>query len=250
MKWKVMKSASLDSTNEEALRFIANGKALEGWVLQTDEQTDGRGAGQNVWESEPGKNLTFSLILQPHFIRAEEQFVLTQCISLSLYHLLEKRLGRKDLFIKWPNDLWFQEKKIAGVLIQNVISGNQILYSVVGVGLNVNQKKFFSDAPNPASLVHFTGNEENPDALLHEVLQQFQIRYNALKKNAFAGEKEYLARLYRLGRWGKYRDENGVFEARMIGVNHYGQLLLRDHDGKERVYGFKEVEWIAGEKEQ
>ncbi len=244
MEWKINRYASLDSTNEEAFRAIATGKVAEGWVLWANEQTQGRGAGENHWESEPGKNLTFSLVLQPGFMLPEQQFVLTQCISLALYNVAEKRLGRDNLFIKWPNDIWFEQKKIAGVLIQNLISGNHIRYAVVGVGLNVNQTVFFSDAPNPASLIHFTGKTEDIELLLTEILHKFDSLYVTLSKDINALNQSYLEKLYRYGQQGTYRDADGVFEARLTGVDHYGRLLLRDDLGKQRIYGFKEVEFL------
>lgn len=231
----------LDSTNEEALRLVAEGRAEEGLVLQTYKQTQGRGAGENSWESAPGKNLTFSLILHPHFLEPSRQFVLTEMISLALFDVIERRLGSGHLSIKWPNDLWYKDKKLAGVLVQNRIKGNELDFSVIGVGLNVNQKKFLTDAPNPASLIHFSGKEENLPGLLDEILKQLSYYYEKIKADIKSLENLYLQKLYRLGEWGEYRDEAGNFTARISGINQYGQLLLTDSEENLRVYGFKEI---------
>jgi BirA family biotin operon repressor/biotin-[acetyl-CoA-carboxylase] ligase len=231
----------LDSTNEEALRLMADGGAKEGLVLQTYRQTQGRGAGKNQWESAPGKNLTFSLILRPHFLEPSRQFVLTEMVSLALFEVVERRLGSEHLSIKWPNDLWFKGKKLAGVLVQNRIKGNQLDYSVIGVGLNVNQKDFRSDAPNPASLIHFSGKEENLPGLLDEILKQLGYYYERVKMDIKSFEDLYLQKLYRIGEWGEYRDEAGNFTAKITGIDRYGRLLMTDRQGNLRVYGFKEV---------
>jgi len=234
----------LDSTNEEALRLISDEKAGEGMVLRAHEQTRGRGTGENSWESEPGKNLTFSVILQPRFLEPSRQFALTEMISLALFDVTECRFGCEFLHIKWPNDLYFNNKKLAGVLVQNRIKANQLDFSVIGVGLNVNQKKFFSDAPNPASLIHFSKKEESLSCLLDEILEQLGYYYEKIKADTKSLDDLYLQKLYRMGEWAKYSDEAGIFMAKITGINRYGQLLMTDRQGNLRVYGFKEVKFL------
>ncbi|GMT46182.1 MAG: biotin--[acetyl-CoA-carboxylase] ligase [bacterium] len=234
----------LDSTNEEALRLISDEKAGEGMVLRTHEQTHGRGIGENSWESEPGKNLTFSVILQPHFLEPSRQFALTEMISLALFDVTERRLGCEFLRIKWPNDLYFNNKKIVGVLVQNRIKADQLDFSVIGVGFNVNQRKFFSDAPNPASLIHFSKKEESLSGLLDEILEQLSYYYEKIKADIKSLEDLYLQKLYRMGEWAGYSDEAGIFMAKITGINRYGQLLMTDRQGNQRIYGFKEVKFL------
>ncbi len=234
----------LDSTNEEALRLIAEGRAEEGLVLRAHKQLQGRGAGNNHWESEPGKNLTISVILQPHFLKPSEQFVLTEMISLALFDIVEKRLGRENLSVKWPNDLYFKDKKLAGVLVQNRIKGNQLDFSVIGVGLNVNQKFFLSDASNPASLIHFSGKEEDLSGLLDELLECVGYYYGRLKSDKRILESLYLQRLYQTGQWAEYEDNAGRFTAKITGIDTYGRLLLVDREENHRTYGFKEVSFL------
>ncbi len=241
---KIKKYASLDSTNAEALRLIAAGKAYEGLVIQADEQTEGRGAGQNTWESAPGQNLTFSLILQPHFIPPSQQFVLTEMVSIALLDVLKTRLENHALKIKWPNDIWCNDKKIAGILIQNRIKGNLLDYSVAGVGLNVNQTVFRSGAPNPASLKSFTGKNEDRFALLDALLEKVNIYYTKLRTDRKALEPHYLHNLYRFNEWASYADDKGNFFAKITGVDTYGRLMLVDERGAERIFGFKEVQFL------
>jgi len=231
----------LNSTNEEALRLVADGKAKEGLVLLTYKQPRGRGAGNNSWESEPGKNLTFSIILCPRFLKPSRQFALTEMISLALFDVVERGLGSENLSIKWPNDLWFKDKKLAGVLVQNRIKGNQLDFSVIGVGLNVNQEKFLSDAPNPASMIHFSQKEENPAVLLDEILKRLENYYEKLKTDIKSLENLYRQKLYHMGEWAEYSDEAGNFTAKITGIDQYGRLLMTDRQGNLRVYGFKEV---------
>ncbi len=238
------KYGQLNSTNEKALQMVVSGKAGEGMVLIADQQTQGRGAGQNRWESEPGKNLTFSIILEPVFIEPSQQFVLTEMVSLALFDVVKLRLGNKNLSLKWPNDLYFQDKKMAGILIQNRIKGDQLDFSVIGVGLNVNQKEFHSDAPNPASLIHFSGKEEKLSLLLDEIIKRLKFYYEKLKSDINSLKTIYLQRLYRINEWAEYEDSAGRFTAKITGVDSFGRLLLTDRQGDLRVYGFKEIEYL------
>jgi BirA family biotin operon repressor/biotin-[acetyl-CoA-carboxylase] ligase len=140
------------STNDEALQLFKAGKGVEGSIVITSNQTAGRGQRTNTWESEPGKNLTFSILLTPHFLLAKDQFYLTVCISTALADYLKETFG-ETVKIKWPNDLIVQDKKVCGMLIENQLSGQQIQSCVVGIGLNVNQKKFDSEKASSMKLL-------------------------------------------------------------------------------------------------
>lgn len=243
MKYDVQYFESLSSTNGQAVKDIQEGIAQDGKVIWTGDQTQGKGNGTNQWESEKGKNLTFSLLVEPHFLKPAEQFVLTQLISIALYETLSHILSPEKLFIKWPNDVYYDKKKIAGVLIQNYVKGQQINFAVIGVGLNVNQKIFLSDAPNPASLMHFTGKEMEIQPLLDEILKNFKNHYEALddpEKRMELHEK-YLAHLYLRNQWAAFTDESGTFSAKITGINDYGQLHIEDKEGNQKTYGFKEI---------
>ena len=234
----------LSSTNEEALRRIAEGRAGEGMVFITHHQLHGKGAGQNHWESEPDKNLTFSLVLEPRFMEPSAQFVITEMVSLALFDVVKQSLGEEHLSIKWPNDLYYKDEKLAGILIQNRVVGNQIDFSVIGVGLNVNQKVFYSDAPNPVSMANISGKEEDLTGLLHDFLEKFSHYYEKIKKDIYALEPAYLSHLYHFDEWHVYKEAAGEFTAKITGIDAYGRLLLTDDNGNRRKYGFKEVAFL------
>ncbi len=243
MKFNVQYFESLPSTNLQAVRDIQEGTAHNGKVIWTGDQTQGKGNGTNQWESEKAKNLTFSLLVEPHFLKPAEQFVITQLISIALYKTLSHILSSEKLFIKWPNDVYYDKKKIAGVLIQNYVKGQEINFAVIGVGLNVNQKIFLSDAPNPASIIHFAGKEMDIRPLLDEILKNFGSFYDALdnpEKRVELHEK-YLEHLYLRNKWANFTDESGTFSGKITGINDYGQLHIEDKEGNHRTYGFKEI---------
>ena len=243
MKFDIQYFESLPSTNIQAVKDIQEGTAYDGKVILTGDQTQGKGNGSNQWESEIGKNLTFSLLVEPNFLKPAEQFVLTQLISIALYEALSHILSPEKLFIKWPNDLYYDKKKIAGVLIQNYVKGEKINIAVIGVGLNVNQETFLSDAPNPASLIHFTGKEINIRSLLDEILKNFESHYDTLDNPQKRNElhEKYLKHLYLRNHWANFTDESGTFSGKITGINDYGQLHIKDSDGTKRTYGFKEI---------
>jgi len=234
---------SLDSTNDKALKAVAAGKMHEGEVVWADEQWQGKGTGQNSWESDAGKNLSFSLVLEPHFILPSEQFLLTQVVSLAIQQVLDRRIGAYTCQIKWPNDLYISSKKVGGILIQNLIKGSSFSASVVGVGINVNQEVFHSDAPNPASMIHFSEMEIELFPLLEEVIQQIDFFYEKIKdrnQRVFV-QDAYLNLLIQKGSWASYSDKQGAFEGRIVKVDDFGRLQIEDRKGTLRLYGFKEV---------
>jgi BirA family biotin operon repressor/biotin-[acetyl-CoA-carboxylase] ligase len=246
MNFKLIRYNQLDSTNAEAIRLYQENKAIEGTVIIADGQTGGKGYGSNKWESEQGKNLTFSILLKPYFLEPSEQFIITQLISLSIQENLESILRKKSVTIKWPNDIYVGDKKIAGILIQNFIKGNAIDMSVIGVGINASQKKFISDAPNPTSIIIESGMDCPLDNLLDDILETFSRYISGFKTNGSFSltTKLYLNKLYRFGKKTIYKDKQGTFMATITGVNEYGQLQLIDDTGSKRVYGFKEIEFM------
>jgi BirA family biotin operon repressor/biotin-[acetyl-CoA-carboxylase] ligase len=203
-------------------------------VVVADYQTAGRGCGTNRWESERGKNLLFSLKIHPENLPANRQFKISIAVSLAIVDALGQLVG--DLSIKWPNDIYWRNGKLAGILIENTLKGNLIKESIIGVGLNVNQREFHSDAPNPVSLWQITGQETNREQLLKDILNRLDFR-DGLKER-------YMKLLYRRKGFHPYADKNGVFMAEIVGVEDDGHLLLIDEDGKERRYAFKEVTFI------
>ena len=230
MDFRIIHIEETDSTN----RWLKeNGEGT--MVVVTDFQTAGKGCGTNSWESERGKNLTFSMLIHPETLSAKEQYRITEVTSVAQCETigLEAR-------IKWPNDIYVGDKKICGILIENRLQGQTIKDCIIGIGLNVNQTVFVSDAPNPVSLCQLLGHEVDREQLLAKFLQQF----NEVWQRETVGA-DYRGRLYRREGWHAYEDAQGRFEARLKGVSEDGHLLLEDRQGQQRTYAFKEVQFIV-----
>ena len=167
----------------------------EGTIVYCDIQRSGRGQRGNSWESEPYKNLTFSLLLRPEHIPANRQFLLSEIVSLATVDVLNRYAT--GFSIKWPNDIYWHDKKIAGILIENVLSGSTFSRAIIGMGLNINQKNFYSDAPNPVSLYQITGRTYKIEKILDEFTEAFGKRYTDTFTNSSDRiHKEYIAALY------------------------------------------------------
>lgn len=243
----IVRLQTTDSTNNYANHQIRTAEVDEGTVFLAYEQTAGRGQQKNFWESEPGKNLTFSIVFYPDFVEIRRQFMISKVVTLGIYSALTKYVDY--LKIKWPNDIYAGNQKLGGVLIENSIMYGLLKSSVVGVGLNVNQTAFQSNAPNPVSLKMLTNQHFDCDDLLAEVLSGINSYYALLRD----GEEEQIDRdfvsvLYRLNEKHLFRAEDEVFEGEIIGVNAIGQLLVRDAERNIRNFHFKEVEFLHATK--
>ena len=233
MKWKIVHIDETDSTNRW-LKDHGEGTM----VVATDYQTAGKGCGSNAWESERGKNLTFSMLIHPDGIAAREQFHITEVVSVALCRTLQPYIYNK-VEIKWPNDIYVGDRKLCGILIENRLQGNVIVDCIIGIGLNVNQRVFLSDAPNPVSMYQLTGQELDRDELLKAFIENLDQEW----QNKTNGS-EYRELLYRKGKDGLYEDKTGRFVAKLTDVLPDGRLLLVDEEGKEHAYAFKEVRFI------
>lgn len=232
-----------DSTNNYLSNLSDKEAVAEFTVVQTDFQTAGKGQRGNGWEAERGKNLLFSLILYPTFLEARRQFILSQIVSLSIKEELDQ--WTNHISIKWPNDIYWKDQKICGILIENDLTGMYIDRSISGIGLNINQMAFFSDAPNPISLKQITGQDSDCSMILRHIIERIRNNYQALQK----GETDSIIRnyhhsLFRREGLHHYADAGGKFIARIIGVEPDGHFLLEDDKGKIRRYVFKEVQYI------
>lgn len=231
--WEIIHIKETDSTN----RWLREANLKEQMTcVCADYQTAGRGCGTNKWESERGKNLTFSMLIHPKGIPATQQFDISIAISLAICEALDRYIG--DLSIKWPNDIYWRNGKIAGILIEHTLQGSVIKKSIIGVGLNVNQRVFHSDAPNPVSLWQICKHETDRKQLLYDILHAFE-KY--LGKD---NRKQYLGMLYRRHGFYPYCDQDGAFMAEFVTVEPDGHLLLCDDEGRERRYAFKEVCYV------
>ena len=247
MNWKIIHIDETDSTNRwiashrdsPSVSNLTEGLSLcDDLVVVADYQTAGRGCGSNTWESERGKNLLFSMLIHPTDIVANEQFRITEAVSVALCQTLQSYI-KSRVEIKWPNDIYVGDKKICGMLIENTLQGSVIKDSIIGIGLNVNQTAFKSDAPNPVSIHQLTGRETDLKELLQAFLHAFEVTYHS-KTTCFA----YKSMLYRRGKYAIYEDKTSCFTATLTDVLPDGRLLLVDKDGQERLYAFKEVSFI------
>lgn len=234
MKINVIHINETDSTN----RWVRSNVSTDSYVVVAEYQTAGKGCGSNSWESERGKNLTFSMLIHPEDIPANDQFRITEITSVALCVVLERYLNMK-VEIKWPNDIYVGDRKICGMLIENQLQGSKIKSCIIGIGLNVNQREFLSDAPNPVSLYQLTGKETDREQLLNSFLSEFQTVYTSKTTSS-----DYRERLFRKGEACLYRDKATRFTATLKDVLPDGRLLLLDKSGDERLYAFKEVQFI------
>jgi BirA family biotin operon repressor/biotin-[acetyl-CoA-carboxylase] ligase len=237
MEWNIIHIGETDSTNRwlhNSQQLLANSQ--QPIVVVADYQTAGRGCGTNTWESERGKNLLFSMLIHPTEVPVAKQFRISMAISLAILDALEQHIG--DVSIKWPNDIYWRNGKLGGILIENRLKGGCIKDCIIGVGLNVNQEQFHSDAPNPVSLKQIHGQETEREQLLRDILIRFD-EYLPLDL-----KERYLSRLYRRKGFHPYTDKEGAFMAEIIDVEDDGHLLLRDDNGLDRRYAFKEVQFV------
>ncbi|PSL06259.1 biotin--[acetyl-CoA-carboxylase] ligase [Cecembia rubra] len=229
------------STNDLALEKIRNREVAEGSIVIADSQTKGRGQRGNRWWSEPNKNLTFSLVLQPFFLDPSEQFELNIAVSLAVSETLSDYV--KGIKLKWPNDILHEEKgKIGGILIENILNHKGIEYSVVGIGLNINQS--ISEIPFATSFFNLTAKEWDRWEIFKLLISKMEKYYILLKK----GEKNQLRRryvenLYRINEIAEY-DDGEVFEGEITGIEQSGKLIIKKSDGSLNYYGFKEVKYL------
>ena len=191
-----IKVSQTASTNTYLSRLAAT--LPGGTVIYTPSQTAGRGQKGNSWESEDDKNLTFSLLLKRPPVKARDQFYLSEAAALAVVEALTEAAGN-GFTVKWPNDVYWQDKKVCGMLIENSLDGSDIATSVIGIGINVNQERFLSDAPNPVSLINITGHEHDLMALLKRVCSRIEQLVDSLSDSAARDDlhRRYMASLYR-----------------------------------------------------
>lgn len=238
-----------DSTNRFLTQLcLENTDIPQFTIVSAEYQTAGKGQRGNSWEAAPGKNLLFSFLLRPTFMEARKQFLLSQIVSLAIKETLERKVD--EISIKWPNDIYQGNKKLCGILIEHSLEGRYIAQSICGVGINVNQETFLSDAPNPVSLKQLTGQTTNRHKLLIDIIHRIEKYYLQLQQteeyDSFIEELsvKYDNALFRRHGVHRYRDKEGEFKAEIITVKHDGQLVLKDEEGNIRAYFFKEVQYI------
>jgi BirA family biotin operon repressor/biotin-[acetyl-CoA-carboxylase] ligase len=225
------------------------------YTIRTDYQTAGRGQAGNSWESEAGKNLLFSTLLRYEGIHAAQQWRLSMLVAVALWESLAKYLPQDRLTIKWPNDIYYGDEKLVGILIENSLSGQYVGHSIVGIGVNVNQTKWLSNAPNPISMKEITGEEYDVEALMNEWINSMKSWECRTTEDI---KKAYMQHLYRRDGWHMYverevsveptqiarRDIKGAFLAQLIGITEQGELMLRKENNEEKIYHFKQIRFV------
>ena len=232
---------SCHSTNEMAAVLLSKDEQLNGTVIYTDYQSAGKGQRGNIWESAKGQNILISVILNTNFVEPSEFFNLTIITSLAIHDLLSEYLS-KGFKIKWPNDLFYHDKKIAGILIENYIKQNVIEWCILGVGLNVNQKRF--KEKNAISLAQICKQTFDIEELINVLIRKVEDRYFQLKndqKNQL--RYEYLSNLYWKDEVHVFQSEGTYFNGRIVDVELSGKLKIEIEQG-ERLFDFKEVSFI------
>jgi BirA family biotin operon repressor/biotin-[acetyl-CoA-carboxylase] ligase len=225
------------------------------YTIRTDFQTAGRGQAGNTWESEEGKNLLFSALLRYDNIRATEQWRLSMLVPLALWDVLAKYLPADRLTIKWPNDIYYDNQKLVGILIENALAGQYIGHSIAGIGLNINQVQWISNAPNPISMKQITGQEYEPEALMNEWIAAMQQWEDCSTEQLY---QAYYQHLYRREGWHKYVEREvsltptaiapegieGEFIATIAGITPQGELILRKENNEEKTCHFKQIRFV------
>lgn len=239
----VIDLAAVDSTNTYIKNLLAESRPPEGTVVTTLAQQAGRGQAGNSWLSEPGKNLTASYLFYPSFMEAGRQFYLSMAVALAVKDCCEYLL-KDEVKIKWPNDIYYHNSKLGGILIENSISGANLTTSIAGIGLNVNQDAFDPGLPNPTSLKLITGKDFDLTEvrnLLSAFLEKYYLQARQQHYNFL--DKAFTTSLYRYQQTHEFKKGDKVFKGEITGVTKEGKLII-DSGGKEQRFAFKEVEYI------
>lgn len=251
---KVIHLQEVPSTNTWLLEALTKDAGIEDMTLvYTLRQTNGRGQVGNTWESEEDKNISFSLLLRPVFLPIPQQFLISELCCLGILDGLKKLspviCSSQELCIKWPNDIYWGDEKLGGILIENRLMGGSFSESVLGVGLNVNQREWFGGAPNPTSLL-LKGIDLTPEQVLESVSDCIATRYCKLKENpdyvSAQIHSEFIKHLYRRVGYFPYRDARTKeqFMASIVDVDPHGPIVLKKANGEYLKYWFKEVQFV------
>lgn len=233
----------IDSTNNYSKELLSQNKPSEGTVIVAHTQTQGRGQAGNQWQAEAGKNISLSVIFYPTFLSADKQFFLNMAVSLGIKDFCESILN-DEIKIKWPNDIFYLDKKIGGVLIENTVSGSNLQSSIIGIGLNINQTKFSNDLPNASSFAQIANIEFSIPELVNSLcnyLEKYYLQLRSLHFNFL--DKAYTTSLFRYNHTSYFKKGNDLFKGEIMGVTKEGKLII-EANGKEFKFGLKEVEFV------
>lgn len=235
---KVLFLSQCHSTNDTAAEQLKEREQIEGTTIITQDQTNGRGQRGNSWESQPEKNATFSIILKPIIVPAQNQFQLHLITTIAIHQALFPYLG-KELKIKWPNDIYYQDQKLGGILIENTLKGQNIETSIIGIGININQTIFAN--PQATSLMDITGEEVEINDIIERILIALEKKYLELKSGQIKTLKaQYLRRLYLFNKESNFETVGRTFRGKIIGITPNGLLQIQESNVVHE-FAFKEV---------
>ena len=242
----------VDSTNGYANRLFSGEGLEEGVVVWAHEQYAGRGQQFHQWISEPGRNLTFTVVLKPGFLQPDQQFLLNKAVSLGILDFIRNSLADSaipistpEVTIKWPNDIYIGNKKVGGILIEHKIMGLSIESTLAGIGININQTSFPSELPNPVSLFQILGAEINLKKALADICKHLDARYRTLRtKGGDLLDRDYRGALLGFGQWRNFTCNGEILEGKIGGVDDLGRLLMETRTGKVLYFNHGEVEYL------
>ncbi len=243
MNIKTIHLSETDSTNNYIKTLDDTGGVDDMLVVVADYQTAGRGQGTNSWHSEAGQNLLFSLAVHPVMVPVARQFLLSMVGALALKQAIDTLTD--GITLKWPNDIYWHDRKLSGTLIETTLGGGHIRQCVFGVGLNVNEQSFPAELPNPVSLLQILGHNTDCEELLRLIVSKFEGLWPLITEGAYGDiSAMYHEALYRAHGYHTFQDTEGRFEAAIVEVEDDGHLVLHDRYGMVRRYAFKEVEFV------
>lgn len=230
---------SCPSTNSYLGEHAA--RAPRGYTVAARVQSAGRGQRGNSWEAEPYKNLTFSILLKPDNFPAARQFELSMLVAIAVAETIDSIIGPHEALVKWPNDIYIGDKKICGILIENSLQGQFLQYAIAGIGININQHTFLSDAPNPVSITQITGRQYDLDTLITIFADAVDNAVHNYDNNTDALLERFRARLWRATGAHPFREPGGQpFIAEIRAISPQGPLTLSNN----KTYNFKEIQFI------
>ncbi|MDR1652122.1 MAG: biotin--[acetyl-CoA-carboxylase] ligase [Prevotellaceae bacterium] len=246
MKNTYLHIAKTLSTNTLMAEMLSAGALKSGFVIVADFQLAGRGQANSLWESAVGKNLMFSILYRPKDLPAEESFIISQTAALAVKTILDNEIAdsaAERFSVKWANDIYFNDKKICGILIENTLQQGMVKHSIIGIGINVNQTVFPGNAPNPVSLSQITGRSHYLDIILRRTCEKIT---SLLENNNYHEIRtDYFNSLYRRNGFYPFQTQNGeTFSAKIFSIENDGKLILETEEGKKREFYFKEVKFM------
>lgn len=234
---------TLDSTNKEAQRLLAQGAGINGLTLFARHQTDGRGQLSRVWISGPGSHVAMSIIYLPDHLPISTLPTLSMKISLGIVNALTSIDPTLQPLIKWPNDIYASGKKLCGILIENALSGGKVQHSIIGIGMNVNEKEFPQAISNAISLYQLTGSQYAPQQVALIIREHVMAMLNDETSD---WKSIYDQHVFGKGKHFSFLSEDSNFEAEVIGVSLQGHLILKNGDGELRPFASHELKWVIG----